>query len=58
MAGAFDAVSPVLSGIRRGVDTVRLGPQAVPYEDDPRRDVVDLVRLAAYSRLYRRLIGS
>ncbi|WP_283138327.1 hypothetical protein [Rhizohabitans arisaemae] len=51
--GSTDGV--VLRG--RGVDTVRLGPQAVPSEDDPRRDVVDLVRLAAYSRLYRRLIG-
>ncbi|MET9683522.1 hypothetical protein [Streptomyces coeruleorubidus] len=40
----------------RGVDTVRLGPQAKPAADDPRRDELSLTQLAAYARLYRRLL--
>lgn len=40
----------------RGVDTVRLGPQAKPAVDDPRRDELSLTQLAAYTRVYRRLL--
>jgi acetylornithine deacetylase/succinyl-diaminopimelate desuccinylase-like protein len=40
----------------RGVDTVRLGPQARPAAGDPRRDELSLTRLAAYARVYRRLL--
>ncbi|GAP51421.1 M20/M25/M40 family metallo-hydrolase [Streptomyces azureus] len=40
----------------RGVDTVRLGPQAQPAADDPRRDALSLAQLAAYARIYRRLL--
>lgn len=39
-----------------GVDTVRLGPQAKPSVDDPRRDALSLTRLTAYARVYRRLL--
>ncbi|GGQ97877.1 hypothetical protein [Streptomyces aurantiogriseus] len=39
-----------------GVDTVRLGPQAKPAADDPRRDELSLARLTAYARIYRRLL--
>ncbi|MFJ4681845.1 hypothetical protein [Streptomyces sp. NPDC088789] len=39
-----------------GVDTVRLGPQAGPAADDPRRDALSLTLLTAYARLYRRLL--
>jgi acetylornithine deacetylase/succinyl-diaminopimelate desuccinylase-like protein len=42
----------------RGVDTVRLGPQARPAPDDPRRDELSLDQLAAYARVYRRLLES
>ena len=38
-----------------GIDTVRLGPAATPSPDDPRRDVLPLASLTAYSRLYARL---
>ncbi|MER5219944.1 hypothetical protein [Streptomyces flaveus] len=40
----------------RGVDTVRLGPQAKPAADDPRRDALSLGQLTAYARIYRRLL--
>ncbi|MFF2850058.1 hypothetical protein ACFVT5_27540 [Streptomyces sp. NPDC058001] len=40
----------------RGVDTVRLGPQAKPAADDPRRDALSLAQLTAYARVYRRLL--
>ncbi len=40
----------------RGVDTVRLGPQARPAADDPRRDALSLGQLTAYARIYRRLL--
>ncbi|MCP9213237.1 hypothetical protein [Streptomyces cucumeris] len=40
----------------RGVDTVRLGPQAKPAADDPRRDELSLAQLTAYARIYRRLL--
>ncbi|MEU9335445.1 hypothetical protein AB0D49_20075 [Streptomyces sp. NPDC048290] len=40
----------------RGVDTVRLGPQPRPADGDPRRDTLSLARLAAYARIYRRLL--
>jgi hypothetical protein len=40
----------------RGVDTVRLGPQAKPAAGDPRRDALSLGRLTAYARIYRRLL--
>lgn len=39
-----------------GVDTVRLGPQARPAVDDPRRDALSLGQLTAYARIYRRLL--
>ncbi|MFA1546568.1 M20/M25/M40 family metallo-hydrolase [Actinomadura chokoriensis] len=39
-----------------GIDTVRLGPSSTASPDDPRRDVLDLASLAAYSRLYARLL--
>ncbi|MFI6288399.1 hypothetical protein ACIBCM_27250 [Streptomyces sp. NPDC051018] len=39
----------------RGVDTVRLGPQAKPAAD-PRRDELSLAQLTAYTRVYRRLL--
>jgi acetylornithine deacetylase/succinyl-diaminopimelate desuccinylase-like protein len=39
-----------------GVDTVRLGPQAKPAADDPRRDALSLGQLTAYARIYRRLL--
>ncbi|MEU5397923.1 hypothetical protein ABZ348_01300 [Streptomyces sp. NPDC005963] len=41
----------------RGVDTVRLGPQMKPAADDPRCDELSLAQLAAYARIYRRLLG-
>ncbi|MEU5099404.1 hypothetical protein, partial [Streptomyces sp. NPDC020996] len=41
----------------RGVDTVRLGPQARPADGDPRRDALSLAQLEAYARVYRRLLG-
>jgi acetylornithine deacetylase/succinyl-diaminopimelate desuccinylase-like protein len=40
----------------RGVDTVRLGPQAKPAAGDPRRDALSLGQLTAYARVYRRLL--
>ncbi|WP_371572964.1 hypothetical protein [Streptomyces sp. NBC_01314] len=40
----------------RGVETVRLGPQAKPAADDPRRDALSLGQLTAYARIYRRLL--
>ncbi|KQW10784.1 hypothetical protein ASD08_37350 [Streptomyces sp. Root369] len=40
----------------RGVETVRLGPQAKPAADDPRRDALSLEQLTAYARVYRRLM--
>jgi acetylornithine deacetylase/succinyl-diaminopimelate desuccinylase-like protein len=40
----------------RGVDTVRLGPQAKPAADDPRLDSLSLGQLTAYARIYRRLL--
>ncbi|MGW6458057.1 hypothetical protein ACWF94_19450, partial [Streptomyces sp. NPDC055078] len=40
----------------RGVETVRLGPQTKPAADDPRRDELSLAQLAAYARVYRRLL--
>lgn len=40
----------------RGVDTVRLGPQAKPAADDSRRDALSLGQLTAYARVYRRLL--
>jgi acetylornithine deacetylase/succinyl-diaminopimelate desuccinylase-like protein len=40
----------------RGVDTVRLGPRAQPAAGDPRRDELSLDGLAAYARVYRRLL--
>ncbi|MFJ9381342.1 hypothetical protein [Streptomyces sp. NPDC101455] len=40
----------------RGVDTVRLGPQAKPTAVDPRRDELSLTQLMAYARIYRRLL--
>ncbi|WP_405514674.1 hypothetical protein [Streptomyces canus] len=40
----------------RGVDTVRLGPQAKPAAGDPRRDALSLGQLTAYARIYRRLL--
>lgn len=40
----------------RGVETVRLGPQAKPAADDPRRDALSLGQLTAYARVYRRLL--
>jgi acetylornithine deacetylase/succinyl-diaminopimelate desuccinylase-like protein len=42
----------------RGVDTVRLGPQARPADSDPRRDALSLAQLEAYARIYRRLLTS
>ena len=41
----------------RGVDTVRLGPQAKPAAGDPRRDALSLGQLTAYARIYRRLLS-
>ncbi|MEU9240369.1 hypothetical protein [Streptomyces sp. NPDC048385] len=41
----------------RGVDTVRLGPQARPAASDPRRDALSLAQLEAYGRIYRRLLS-
>ncbi|WP_030037943.1 zinc-binding metallopeptidase family protein, partial [Streptomyces resistomycificus] len=41
----------------RGVDTVRLGPQARPAADDPRRDELSLAQLTAYAGIYRRLLS-
>ncbi|MEU6034470.1 hypothetical protein ABZ801_03605 [Actinomadura sp. NPDC047616] len=41
-----------------GVDTVRLGPAARPSAADPRRDVLDLGSLTAYSRLYAAIAQS
>lgn len=41
-----------------GIDTVRLGPGATRSADDPRRDVLDLDRLAAFSRVYAALLRS
>ncbi|MFJ6567416.1 hypothetical protein ACIQNU_08330 [Streptomyces sp. NPDC091292] len=40
-----------------GVETVRLGPQAKPAADDPRRDELSLAQLTAYARIYRRLLS-
>ncbi|MFE2043892.1 hypothetical protein ACFXAZ_23780 [Streptomyces sp. NPDC059477] len=40
----------------RGVDTVRLGPQARPATGDPRRDALSVAQLTAYARIYRRLL--
>jgi acetylornithine deacetylase/succinyl-diaminopimelate desuccinylase-like protein len=40
----------------RGVDAVRLGPQAKPAADDPRREELSLAQLTAYARIYRRLL--
>lgn len=40
----------------RGIDTVRLGPQARPADGDPRRDTLSLAQLEAYARIYRRLL--
>jgi acetylornithine deacetylase/succinyl-diaminopimelate desuccinylase-like protein len=40
----------------RGVDTVRLGPQAKPAADEPGRDALSLVQLTAYARIYRKLL--
>ncbi|MBA4863085.1 hypothetical protein H1V43_17195 [Streptomyces sp. PSKA54] len=40
----------------RGVDTVRLGPQAKPAADDPWRDALSVGQLTAYARVYRRLL--
>lgn len=40
----------------RGVETVRLGPQAKPAANDPRRDALSLAQLTAYTRIYRRLL--
>ncbi|WP_324788992.1 hypothetical protein [Streptomyces sp. H51] len=64
---AFGAPPPPISGwtgstdgveLRaRGVDTVRLGPQARPADGDPRRDALSLARLEAYARVYRRLLA-
>lgn len=39
-----------------GIDTVRLGPQSVRSATDPRRDVLELSDLAAYTRLYAKLL--
>ena len=41
---------------RRGIDTVRLGPQPTRSADDPRRDILDLGRLRRFSRIYARLL--
>ncbi|MFH9059812.1 hypothetical protein ACH4GM_01080 [Streptomyces coeruleorubidus] len=40
----------------RGVDTVRLGPRARPDTDEPRRDALSLTELAAFARMYRKLL--
>jgi acetylornithine deacetylase/succinyl-diaminopimelate desuccinylase-like protein len=40
----------------RGIDTVRLGPKTSRSPDDPRRDMVDLPLLDAYSRIYAALL--
>ncbi|WP_165966907.1 hypothetical protein, partial [Actinomadura sp. 7K507] len=40
-----------------GIDTVRLGPASRPSPEDPRRDILDLASLAAYTRLYARLLS-
>ena len=50
--GVTDAVA--LRG--RGVDTVRLGPTIMPSPEDRRRDVVSLDELAAFARIYQRLL--
>ncbi|MEO6886257.1 MAG: hypothetical protein ABI232_08245 [Jatrophihabitantaceae bacterium] len=39
-----------------GIDTVRLGPQSVRSDVDPRRDVLELTDLAAYARIYAELL--
>ncbi|MFJ8494917.1 hypothetical protein ACIRBZ_42265 [Streptomyces sp. NPDC094038] len=41
----------------RGIDTVRLGPQAGPAAGDARRDTLSLAQLEAYARVYRRLLN-
>ncbi|WP_165970335.1 M20/M25/M40 family metallo-hydrolase [Actinomadura sp. 6K520] len=40
-----------------GIDTVRLGPASRPSPEDPRCDVLDVASLAAYARLYARLLS-
>ncbi|AMW14432.1 hypothetical protein A4E84_36040 [Streptomyces qaidamensis] len=42
----------------RGVDTVRLGPQAKPAADEPRRDSLSLTELTAFARVYRKLLSA
>jgi acetylornithine deacetylase/succinyl-diaminopimelate desuccinylase-like protein len=51
-AGVTDAIA--LRG--HGVDTVRLGPAVAPSRQDRRRDVVALDDLAAFARIYQRLL--
>jgi acetylornithine deacetylase/succinyl-diaminopimelate desuccinylase-like protein len=51
-AGVTDATA--LRG--HGVDTVRLGPTIAPSREDRRRDVVALDELAAFARIYQRLL--
>lgn len=51
-SGVTDAVA--LRG--RGVETVRLGPTISPSPEDRRRDLVSLDELAAFARIYRRLL--
>jgi acetylornithine deacetylase/succinyl-diaminopimelate desuccinylase-like protein len=41
-----------------GIDTVRLGPQSTRSADDPRRDVLQLADLDAFSRVYAELLRS
>lgn len=41
-----------------GIDTVRLGPAATRSADDPRRDILQLDQLAAFSRVYAALLSS
>lgn len=53
-AGSTDGV--VLRA--HGIDTVRLGPAALGSATDPRRDVLDLDRLAAFTRIYTALLRS
>ncbi len=42
----------------RGIDTVRLGPPSSRSPTDPRRDVLDLRLLDAYSRIYTTILRS
>jgi acetylornithine deacetylase/succinyl-diaminopimelate desuccinylase-like protein len=41
-----------------GIDAVRLGPQSTRSADDPRRDVVQLADLDAFTRVYAELLRS